>query len=311
MTIGIAASGPGAATCALRALRGVETLGSGSIGGFAVLAVMNEDGRLRYAQTQNGGSSGLCIDADWLSCERAAIISSGPDRPEPLRQFLPGLDGVGLVTGHRLPNRPFADSRLNLAVLARLQSGLAPDAAIGEVFTAYPECDAGLMALTADGRIAYADSARVRRRKDIHSAAIENAGSSIAVMMNSIHFPPGIGEQAADIIGELALRVPPSRGSTGARLLGLADRCPVVYAEQDRVIVDLDTDEVVAIRNADPLIRRAEGRWPVIQNGCPVYTTQGEAVGVCLHDLVGDVRNAAVNALCARSAPHLIIGAPQ
>lgn len=311
MTIGIAASGPSAATYALRALRGVETLGSGSIGGFAVFAVMNEGGRLRYAQTQNGGSSGLCIDADWLSCERAAIISSGPDRPEPLRQFLPGLDGVGLVTGHRLPNRPFADSRLNLAVLARLQSGLAPDAAIGEVFAAYPECDAGLMALTADGRIAYADSGRVRRRKDIHSAAIENAGSSIAVMMNSIHFPPGIGEQAAAIIGELALRVPLSRGSTGARLLGLADSCPVVYAAQDGVIVDLDTDEVVAIRNADPLIRRAAGRWPVIQNGCPVYTTQGEEVGVCLHDLVGDVCNAVVNALGAHSALKLVIGAPQ
>lgn len=311
MTIGITASGANAAAHALRALRSIELLGSGAIGGFAVLAVMNSAGRVQYAQTQNSGSAGLRLAREWLGCERAAIISSGPDRPEPLQQFLPGADGIGLVTGHRLPNRPFADSRLNLAVLARMQGGLSPAQAINEVLAACPECDAGLMALAADGRIAYANSARVQRRQDTHSVTIENAGASIAIMMNSIHFPPRIAGRAAEIAGELALCVPAAAGRSGAMLLQVADQCPVTYADHDQVIVDLDANEIVAIHHADPLIAQAEGRWPVIQHGCPVNTRQGHSLGVCLHDVVGDVRNAILSPLSARTPLQLVTGAFQ
>lgn len=311
MTIGIAASGANAVAHALRALRGIELLGTGAIGGFAVLAVMENSGRLRYAQTQNGGSEGLQIEDDWLVCERAAIISSGPDRPEPLQQFLPGERGVGLVTGHRLPNRAFGDSSLNLAVLAHMQRGLPPCRAIDEVLEAYPECDAGLMALAADGRIAYANSQRVQRRRDIHSATIQNAGASIALMMNSIHFPKWIAGRAAEIAGELALSVPAAEGKTGAMLLHVAERCPVVYAEHDQVILDKDANEVVAIHNSDPLVRHAEGRWPVIQNGCPVITIEGRSLGVCLHDLVGNVLKGALNRFSAGPVLQVVAGAPQ
>src|SRR5690606_34142915 len=194
---------------------------------------MAHDGQLRYAETRNGGSDALYFPPDWLSCERAALISSGPNRPEPLQQFLPGLAGIGLVTGHRLPNRPWGESRLNLAVLEGLQGGLEPLAAIDAVLAAYPECDAGLMAIDAKGDIAYANSARVQRRKDIHSASLTVGGLTLSVMMNSIHFPPSVG-RPAELICELAVRTPPMNGDTGTRLLTMADGCAMVHARNDK-----------------------------------------------------------------------------
>lgn len=311
MTVGIAISGPKAVASALRVLRGVELLGAGAIGGFAVLALMNKNGQVVYAHTQNGGSAGLCVDNDWLSSERAAVISSGPDRPEPLSQFLPGLDGVGLVTGHRLPNRPFEDSRLNLAVLALMQSGVTPGDAIAQVLVAYPECDAGLMALSAQGEIAYANSERVQRRHDIHSEIRKVADTTVAVMMNSIYFPPGIEGRIGEMLCELARPELPFSRVACTNLLVFAEQCPVSYAARDELIFDMEAGEVVAIRNSDPLISRAEGRWPVVQNGCLVYTTQGDSVGVCLHDVVGEVRGGQVGALRAGSKLRVVTGAQQ
>lgn len=311
MTIGIAVSGPEAVVHALRVLRGVELLGAGAVGGFAVLAVMKPNGQLVYAQTQNGGSTGLHVDSEWRSSERAAIISSGPDRPEPLQQFLPGLKGVGLVTGHRLPNRPFENSRLNLAVLALLQRGAAPSDAVAQVLAAYPECDAGLMVLSAQGDIAYANSERVRRRLDIHSALRKVADTTVAMMMNSIYFPPGVEGRVGDMLCELARPGAPVCHSGFTNLLGFATPCPVTYAAQDEVIFDMQAGEVVAVRNSDPLVSQAEGRWPVVQNGCPAYTTQGDSLGVCLHDVVGDVCAGQVTVLRSGAMLQVVTGARQ
>lgn len=304
MTIGIACSGPDAVAHVLRVLRGVELLGTGAIGGFAVLAVMLPNGQVVHAQTQQGGSTGLRVDSSWRSSERAAIISSGPDRPEPLTQFLPGVDGVGLVTGHRLPNRPFEDSRLNLAVLDLMRHGVAPGEAVAQVLAAYPECDAGLMALSAQGEIACANSARVQRRFDTHRAVKSVGDTTLALMMNSIYFAPGVTRRAAEMLGELAWPGRPGHTS----LLDFAASCPVSYAAQDAVVFDRGSGEVVAIRNADPLISRAQGRWPVVQNGCRAYTTQGDSLGVCLHDVVGDVRDGRVSTLRAGARLQVVIG---
>src|SRR5690606_8960818 len=116
----------------------------------------------------------------------------------------------------RLPNRSWGESRLNLAVLARLQAGLKPRAAIDEVLAAYPECDAGLMIIDVNGDIAYANSDRVQRRKDIHSASLTIGGLTLSLMMNSIHFPPLL-QSPAKLICELALRTPPMNGDTGTK----------------------------------------------------------------------------------------------
>src|SRR6218665_1545674 len=119
MTIAIAASGSRAGAAVRDAVLGAELLGRGAIGGFAVLALLSGDGQLHHCMTQRGGASCLdmpdpslpppgmpqrggasCRDMPdaWLAAPTAAAISSGPDRPEPLVQFLPGAAGIGLVT---------------------------------------------------------------------------------------------------------------------------------------------------------------------------------------------------------------------
>src|SRR5699024_10271322 len=123
MTVGIAASGPGSVASVLRSLIALETLASGAIGGFAVLAVMDAAGGVHYAETQNGGSQALQLGSKFHDAQRAALISSGPNRPEPLTQFLPAATGVGMVTGHRLPNRCGYEAPVNVAALNEMQAG--------------------------------------------------------------------------------------------------------------------------------------------------------------------------------------------
>lgn len=200
MTIGIAVSGPLAGLAAFRALRAVERVARGSIGGFVSFVALSDDGRLLSAGTQRGGTATLFADGagtgtlpppDFATARLAALISSGPDRPEPLIQFTPGDPTAGLVTGHRLPNAPGADGLpLNAAVLARLKRGETPREAVEAVLSANPEADAGLIALARDGTLFAADSARVRRRADCGRSLGEDArsGARCAVLHNAI-FP--------------------------------------------------------------------------------------------------------------------------
>src|SRR6218665_3141534 len=101
MTIAIAASGSRAGAAVRDAVLGAELLGRGAIGGFAVLALLSGDGQLHHCMTQRGGASCLDMPDAWLPAPTAAAISSGPDRPEPLVQFLPGAARIGLGTGPR------------------------------------------------------------------------------------------------------------------------------------------------------------------------------------------------------------------
>ena len=110
MTIGIAARGPNAGLAIYRSLRAAERVGSGSIGGFATFAVITADGKLLRYETQRGGTSTLFIEGEITGTDpppevaaatRAAVISSGPDRPAP-ESFLCADPLAGLVTGHRI-----------------------------------------------------------------------------------------------------------------------------------------------------------------------------------------------------------------
>ncbi|MPT29156.1 MAG: hypothetical protein E2602_20150, partial [Achromobacter sp.] len=89
MTIGIAAYGSNAGAAVRAAALGAELLGHGAIGGFAVFAVLDEAGRVHHAACQRGGVTTLDLPPAWLRARHAALIESGPDRPEPLAQFLP------------------------------------------------------------------------------------------------------------------------------------------------------------------------------------------------------------------------------
>ena len=114
MTIGIAAFGPNAGRAILLGLRAAERVGTGAIGGFVAFAGVTRERVLR-AETQRGGTRGLfggaglaALSAELAGAPCAGLISSGPDRPEPLAQFVAARAGVGIVTGHRLPNAPGA-----------------------------------------------------------------------------------------------------------------------------------------------------------------------------------------------------------
>ena len=129
MTIGIAVYGPMAGLATFKALQAVERVGRGAIGGFASFVAITADGALLRSETQRGGTATLFTAGETIcalppqafaEAPWAALMSSGPDRPAPLSQFTPGRAGVGLVSGHRLPNMPGADGLpINRAVLDR------------------------------------------------------------------------------------------------------------------------------------------------------------------------------------------------
>src|SRR5437870_4273275 len=107
MTIGIAAHGSNAGLAVYKSLRAAERVGSGSIGGFATFAAITASGKLLRHATQRGGTSTLFLDGEITGTEppsevaaapSAAVISSGPERPE-LEKLLTADPVAGLVTG--------------------------------------------------------------------------------------------------------------------------------------------------------------------------------------------------------------------
>ncbi|MFW5834751.1 MAG: DUF6963 family protein [Pseudomonadota bacterium] len=210
MTIGIAVHGKGAGLAAFRALRAVEQVARGAIGGFASFVALTDEGLVR-AETQRGGSTTLFTAGERTGVEppapiaearAAALMSSGPDRPTPLGQFTAGAEGIGLVTGHRVPNRPGVDGRSLLeGTLRALAGGADAEAAVRDQLDRNPEADAGLIAIDRSGVVFAADSARVQRRTDRGRAHRTDpaTGATVAVLHNSIHPVDGIAELAAAV----------------------------------------------------------------------------------------------------------------
>lgn len=208
MTIGIAAYGPHAGLAILRALAAVEMIGRGSIGGFVSLVALRPTGAVIRAETQQGGSRGMFpsgIDSappELLTAQVAGLISSGPNRPEPLAQFTPALAGVGLVTGHRMPNTiGVSGSQINDEILALMGNGLSVEAAVKKVLSANPIADTGVIALSRDGDLFAADSDYVERRGDSGHAVVgsRKEGAVVGVLHNSIHPSRPIAALAAEV----------------------------------------------------------------------------------------------------------------
>lgn len=215
MTIGIAAVGPRAGLAVFRALRAVERVGEGSLGGYAAFAAVARDHGVMRAQTQRGGTATLFVDAETTGvlpppaiadAGVAGVMSSGPDRPEPLSQYVPAEDSGVLVTGHRLPNAPAASGRpLNLEILQRLASGEAADVAVDHVLGANPEADAGIIAVDLQGRIASANSQRVSQRSDLGTYALEDEfrGVRVAALCNGVRPAGALARLAVEIAVEV------------------------------------------------------------------------------------------------------------
>lgn len=193
MTIGIAAHGPNAGLAVMRALAAVEVVGRGAIGGFVSFVALTVDGRVERRSVQRGGSSALfkqglqAMPSALAEAPNAGVMSSGPYRPEPLKQFTPAIAGVGLVTGHRMPNTiGVSGININDEVAELLSLGLSPEEAVHRVVDANPDADAGVIALSADGRIHAANTAYVARRGDAGQEIIRTGRISVAVLHNAI-----------------------------------------------------------------------------------------------------------------------------
>lgn len=256
MTIGIAAVGPHAGLAIFNALAAVEKVGQGSVGGFLVFAAISGDGTLHRAETQRGGTSTLFVSGEQSGgspppaiarAEIAALMSSGPDRPTPLSQFLPAEPSVGMVTGHRLPNAAGITGRpVNLDILEMLRQGFSARDAVDAVLDADPECDAGIIAVDQAGQLYGRNSARVGRRPDIGYARLENNehGAAIEVLHNAIVPVTPLAVLAAEVamatmvphvdVGEISIRA--------GTPLSAGDRHRVVVDGQGRVLEVETTD---------------------------------------------------------------------
>jgi hypothetical protein len=288
MTIGIACVGDDPVAAIIAAVLGAELVGRGAIGGFAVLAILDAAGDFHYICVQRGGVSALIIPPAWTSAKIAALISSGPDRPEPLIQFLPGKSGHGLVTGHRLPNTIGADGvALNVAALRLIEAGRPPEEAVDKVLRSSPEADAGLIAVSRDGTTGFANSARVARRPDLGAAHRFEHGRGYALLHNSIFGNVASCAALAAILGDLAwARLTNTPGDHA--FVELAQPVPLRMSDYDRVQVD-DEDCIIAIESANPALFAAPHASRTIAAAPAIVVRNGQRIGIAMTDLYGRI----------------------
>ena len=277
MTIGIATRGPDAGLAALRILQAVEALGSGAIGGFAVLHWRETDGRLAHAVTQDLGSLTLELPEGWHRARHAAIISSGPNRPEPLIQFVPGDSAAGFVTGHRLPTSLLPDGRvINQAALAAMAAGTLDQAGLEAMLAEGPAMDAGLICLPIEGPVLAANAPRVDSRDDIGRFVHDARGITCAILHNSIHAATLHGDALAQAAGAIGIET--MGGPQAAHVLAFApERLPVRAAPREAVEIEAQ-GRVIALHSADPAYRGGRPRITAIYESTPVIM-QGRQVG--------------------------------
>ena len=239
MTIGIAVSGPQAGLAAFRALRAVEAVGRGAIGGFVSFVAIDSGGDLVHAATQRGGGGALFSEGELprniAEARLAALMSSGPDRPEPVSQFTPGDTQAGLLTGHRFPNMPCAGGAPpNLVALDRLRAGVSVETAVAEALALDPGADAGLVAVDLKGKIALGNSANVSQRDDIGAALLDDdaSGLRVGVMHNSIF--PHQALAALAVSAALDAVAPGDRADCEASLVGV----PLTPGDDRHLVLD-------------------------------------------------------------------------
>lgn len=275
MTIGLVCAGPRAGLACFRALAAVEAVATGSIGGFAAFAAIGETGALHRAATQRGGSRTLFVSGERTGVSPgdgiagaplAGLISSGPNRPEPLAQFLAADPQVGIVSGHRLPNAPGADGTAhNSAVLEAMRAGAAPEAAVAAHLDSHSEADLGLIAADLKGRMHAANTARVARRPDLGAARLGDARTNafVAVLHNSI----GPGPSVAWLAAETAMAVMVPTGPDA--VFTVAAGTPVVAGPEAAVEIDA-AGHATRIVTTDATLLGLRANGAAVYLGAPV-----------------------------------------
>ena len=271
MTIGIAAHGENAGLAVFRALRAVESVGSGCIGGFASLAAITDDGELVRSTTQRGGTSTLFVVDERTgtdpppgvaSAPIAALMSSGPDRPEPLSQFVAGEPRTGLVTGHRFAHAQGASGvAFNQDALDRMTGGASVGSAVDGVLNENRHSDVGLIGIDVGGNIHARNTGVVANRIDGGSAEHLGGaeGPSVSILHNAILPVAGIAQTAVEVAVETM------RPSWSPEFWVEASAgTPVVLGESNFLKVDADL-RVLDVTTTDPSL--LGGR----RDGSPIY----------------------------------------
>ncbi len=274
MTICIAAHGPNAGLAICRGLRAAERVGAGSIGGFAAFGAITAEGRLLRHETQRGGTSTLFIDGEITGTEPppevatatfAAVISSGPDRPEP-EKLLSADPLVGLVSGHRMPNTTGVDGiPVNQQVLDLMRAGQSARAAVDAVLDRNPWVDAGLVAIDRRGLIYGRNSARVLRRPDIAEASASRAGASVVAFYNAIRPHTVLAGLVTEIALDTMLGIPKQDGQVkvSAGIPVIAGRQAAIHCDTNNVATHVTGNEFEVLNG-----RRI---FTGIDLGSPVY----------------------------------------
>ena len=283
VTIGIAAHGPAAGRAILSSLRSVERLAIGAIGGFVSVAALGHDGRVHRAEIQDGGVTALLdeerVSRAVLEAPSAVLMSSGPNRPEPLSQFTPAAAGVGLVTGHRFPNnRGRDDQSLGETVLAAMATGATPRAAVEQAVRDNPAADAGLIALAADGGIFAADTAFIARFGDRGGAmreAIDGTGR-VAILHNGIEPSESLALLLAELIVKAMAPAP-----TVAGTLELHAGTPVLAGAEAGLVLS-DRGGIEAVRMIDN--GGIPGPWSCGIGYRAAVWRAGRRIGSCLDE---------------------------
>lgn len=287
MTIGIATRGPRAGLAAWRTLLAAELLGRGEIGGFCVFAWRDAAGALHHATTQRDGTLGLTLTGNWAEARHAALISSGPDRPEPLVQFLPGDPAIGMVTGHRLPSSPLPDgSPINLAALAAMGQGLTQQG-LERLLAWGPAMDAGLICLPWEGPVLIANSARVAARDDQGCHLRQQGDLACAILHNSIYTARLPGDALATTLGAVAAETL-GLGAAPLALATLPDRLPVIPADHEAL--DLDSGgTAIALHSADPAYFSPKPSITAVYAGLTLRQN-GQVIGQAATEAFADLR---------------------
>jgi Domain of unknown function (DUF6963) len=305
VTIGIGALGPNAGLAVFEGLRAAERVANGSIGGFAVFAAVGPEGKLWLAETQRGGTATLFTEGEKTGVPPpphvaaamcAAVMSSGPDRPDPLSQFIAADPLVGLVTGHRLPSTiGNSGNAVNQAVLALMAAGANAEVALAEVLDDHPDVDAGMIALGPDRGIAARNSALVSQRPDLGAARCETPQGAVEVLHNAI--TPR--ESLALLVAEIAADVM----TAGAQPLGqivVKAGTPVRLADCHRVIVD-ERFEAVQIDTRDPQLATGTHNCAAVYLGAAVVRN-GEVIGTTTVEPNVVIEDGVVKRLSGQSA---------
>lgn len=260
MTVAVVCSGPDAGRAALEALAHVEKVGRGAIGGFAHLAlVLTKDGTgcVVRIETQRHGSTALYQaigEGEYegvMGATVAALISSGPDRPTPLSQFVAADPSGCVATGHRMPQAMGKKGKtLVVDALERMLEGQDSCQAVRGVMVENAHADAGIIGADLEGRVYAQNSDRVLRRPDVGHARRQQGDIVVEVLANSIG-PEG--QAIAELAAAIAMEVMSPNKPNNSLWLGMGT--PVEFAEEDAIVVEeiRGLAYISCVRSTDPL----------------------------------------------------------